>query len=52
MREYTCCSCVVCAELDVCRLSAGGVFLFPLFVPSLKEHLSLTQSELSTIVLA
>ncbi|KAG8702671.1 putative monocarboxylate transporter mch1 [Ceratobasidium sp. 394] len=33
-------------------LTGGGVFLFPLFVPSLKEHLSLTQSELSTIVLA
>ncbi|KAF8610157.1 MFS general substrate transporter [Ceratobasidium sp. AG-I] len=40
-------ACVACNTL-----SSGGVFLFPLFVPSLKEHLKLTQSELSTIVLA
>ncbi|KAG8689406.1 putative monocarboxylate transporter mch1, partial [Ceratobasidium sp. 395] len=33
-------------------LTGSGVFLFPLFVPSLKAHLNLTQSELSTIVLA
>ncbi|CUA72455.1 NAD(P)H-quinone oxidoreductase subunit 5, chloroplastic [Rhizoctonia solani] len=34
------------------RLSSGGVFLFPLYVPWLKQHYSLTQSELSTIILA
>ncbi|CAE6525435.1 unnamed protein product [Rhizoctonia solani] len=33
-------------------LSSGGVFLFPLYVPWLKQHYSPTQSELSTIILA
>lgn len=33
-------------------LSAGGIFCFPMFSPSLASHLHLTQSQLSTIVLA
>ncbi|CAE7181617.1 unnamed protein product, partial [Rhizoctonia solani] len=37
---------------DSPALSSGGVFLFPLYVPWLKQHYALTQSELSTIVLA
>ncbi|KDN51525.1 hypothetical protein RSAG8_00070, partial [Rhizoctonia solani AG-8 WAC10335] len=39
-----------CVALNA--LSSGGVFLFPLYVPWLKQHYSPTQSELSTIILA
>ncbi|KAF8343944.1 major facilitator superfamily domain-containing protein [Cantharellus anzutake] len=42
----------LCISVALNAISAGGIFCFPLFAPSLASHLQLTQRQISTIALA